>query len=83
MLDKIENYKLRGQDTVFGEKFDDFLKFFDDVDDIGDKRLIYQNYPITKNIYKAEDSGAINEMIFDEGIPMRFLHKPYKTPDVK
>lgn len=83
MLDKIENYKLRGQDTVFGEKFDDFLKFFDDVDDIGDKRLIYQNYPITKNIYKAEDSGAINEMIFDEGIPMRFLYKPYKTPDVK
>lgn len=81
MLDKIKNYKLRGQDTVFGEKFDDFLKF-DDYD-IGHKRLINQDFPITKNIYKAEDSGAINEMIFDEGIPMRFLYKPYKTPDVK
>lgn len=78
MIDKIENYKLRGQDTVFGEKFDDFLKF-DDYD-IGHKRLLNQDFPITKNIDKAEDSGAINEMIFDEGIPMRFLYKPIKTP---
>jgi hypothetical protein len=81
MMDKIENYKLRGQDTVFGEKFDDFLKF-DDYD-IGHKRLLNQDFPITKNIDKAEDYGAINEMIFDEGIPMRFLYKTNKTPDLR
>ena len=81
MLDKIKNYKLRGQDTVFGEKFDDFLKF-DDYD-IGYKRLLNQDFPITKNIDKAEYSGAINEMIFDEGIPMRFLYKTNKTPDLR
>jgi hypothetical protein len=59
----------------------DFLKF-DDYD-IGHKRLLNQDFPITKNIDKAEDYGAINEMIFDEGIPMRFLYKTNKTPDLR
>jgi len=77
MLKKIKQFKLRGNDTVFGEKFSDVIPFPKGPSSLG-KEVKSRNFPIIKQPYTAKQSSAVNEMIFDEGIPMKFLHKVIK-----
>jgi hypothetical protein len=77
MLKKIKQFKLRGNDTVFGEKFSDVIHFPKGPSSLG-KEVKSRDFPIIKQPYTAKESSAVNEMIFDEGIPMKFLHKVIK-----
>tara|TARA_R100001594_G_scaffold32397_1_gene60159 strand:- start:8390 stop:9622 length:1233 start_codon:yes stop_codon:yes gene_type:complete len=77
MLKKIKQFKLRGNDTVFGEKFSDVIPFPKGPSSLG-KEVKSRDFPIIKQPYTAKQSSAVNEMIFDEGIPMKFLHKVIK-----
>ena len=94
MLKKIKQFKLRGNDTVFGEKFSDVIHFSEapslknkqfrqellgsDYIPSGKEFKVGRDFPIIKQPYTAKQSDAVNEMIFDEGIPMKFLHKVIK-----
>ena len=81
MLKKIKQFKLRGNDTVFGEKFSDVIHFPKGPSSLGRaafKEVKSRDFPIIKQPYTAKESSAVNEMIFDEGIPMKFLHKVIK-----
>jgi hypothetical protein len=77
MLKKIKQFKLRGNDTVFREKFSDVIHFPKGPSSLG-KEVKSRDFPIIKQPYTAKESSAVNEMIFDEGIPMKFLHKVIK-----
>ena len=77
MLKKIKQFKLRGNDTVFGEKFSDVIPF--SKSPLYPKEFeVSSDFPIFKQPYTTKQVAGTNEMIFDEGIPMKFLHKVIK-----
>jgi len=88
--EQIKNRKIRGNDRMFVSKFADELdlKFtsYKQNKDLGyDGRLKsrqypIQGYPVGSDSFKLQEGGTrsyglTNEMILDEGMPMRFLYK--------
>jgi len=89
---QIQNRKLRGNDNMFVKEFSDELDFkFTSYKEGGtsvglDGQLRSRKYPITgsklnSDSFKMKENaspGMINEMILDEGLPMKFLYRKIK-----
>ena len=86
---QIQNRKLRGNDNMFVKEFRDELDFkFTSYKQGGtavglDGQLRSRKYPITgskrsSDSFKKKATGEyLNEMIFDEGLPMKFFYKKH------
>jgi len=83
---QIQNRKLRGNDNMFVKEFSDELDFkftsYKQNPEVGfDGQLRSRKYPITgskpgsETFKMKENSDFINEMILDEGLPMKFFYK--------
>ena len=88
---QIQNRKLRGNDNMFVKEFSDELDFkftsYKQNPEVGlDGQLRSRKYPITgsklnSDSFKMKENaspGMINEMILDEGLPMKFLYRKIK-----
>ena len=86
---QIQNRKLRGNDNMFVKEFSDELDFkftsYKQNPEVGlDGQLRSRKYPITgskpgsETFKMKENANFINEMILDEGLPMKFLYRKIK-----